>query len=102
MTVTAMSPTPTALEKLGQHMMEAAEHELRMELAPLIKEQLLCVHPNETWLTEEADFDIGTKGKRPWRMDLFYQHLRRKTQILMDNGKPVGGRYSLDGENRKP
>ena len=73
-----------------------------MELASLIKEQLLCVHPNETWLTEEADFDIGTKGKRPWRMDLFYQHLRRKTQILMDNGKPVGGRYSLDGENRKP
>ncbi|MGC6510170.1 MAG: cryptochrome/photolyase family protein [Myxococcota bacterium] len=84
------------------HMMEAAEYELRKELEPLIQEGVIRLHPNETWLTQEADFDAGTKGKRPWRMDLFYQYLRRKTNILMENGKPVGGKYSLDGENRKP
>ncbi|GAB4417170.1 MAG: cryptochrome/photolyase family protein [Bacteriovoracaceae bacterium] len=39
--------------------------------------------------------------KKPF-MKTFYESLRRSTKILMDkNGKPEGGRFSFDAENRK-
>ena len=34
-------------------------------------------------------------------MDRFYREVRRETGILMEDGKPVGGKYSFDTENRK-
>ncbi len=34
-------------------------------------------------------------------MDAFYRHVRRDTGILMENGKPAGGRFSFDTENRR-
>jgi deoxyribodipyrimidine photolyase-related protein len=33
-------------------------------------------------------------------MDAFYRHVRRETGILMEGGKPAGGKYSFDTENR--
>ena len=35
-------------------------------------------------------------------MDPFYRAMRRKTGYLMKSGKPVGGQWSYDSENRKP
>ena len=81
-------------------MMEAAERELRAELAPLVEDGRIEVLPHEGWLTTDEDFD--TLGAPPWRMDAFYRHVRRRTGILMEDGKPVGGRYSHDGDNRQP
>ena len=40
--------------------------------------------------------------KKPWKMDTIYRQLRNKYQILMAHGKPIGGKYSYDGDNRKP
>lgn len=35
------------------------------------------------------------------RMEFFYRALRKKHHVLMDtNGKPLGGRWNFDGENR--
>lgn len=34
-------------------------------------------------------------------MDKFYRHIRRETGILMESGKPVGGKFSFDPENRR-
>jgi len=34
-------------------------------------------------------------------MDAFYRHVRRKTDLLMEAGKPKGGKYSFDPENRE-
>ncbi len=43
----------------------------------------------------------GTNNK--YRHDLFYQWQRRRLNILMNpNGKPKGGRWSFDKDNRKP
>lgn len=84
-------------------MMEAAERELRVELSPLVDEGALRVLPHEGWLTTPEDFVEGTGESPPWRMDRFYRYVRRRTGILMDDrGKPVGGRFSFDGENREP
>ncbi len=80
-------------------MMDPAERELRAELAPLVDDGALEVLPHEGWLTTEADFD--TLGEPPWRMDVFYRRVRKRTGLLMEDGKPLGGRYSHDGDNRR-
>lgn len=84
----------------GVRMMEAAERELRDELQSLVDEGLLEVLPNATWITTDEDF--AKLGAPPWRMDVFYRGLRRRTGILMDGGKPVGGKFSHDHDNREP
>jgi len=41
-------------------------------------------------------------SKKPWKMDTIYRQLRMKHHILMDGDMPLGGKYSFDGDNRKP
>ena len=80
---------------------EPAEREVRAELAGLVADKRLRFVPHDGFLTTAADLDRGrtTEG---WRMDLFYQGVRQRTGILMTkDGKPVGGKYSFDAENRK-
>lgn len=85
-------------------MMEAAERELRVELQPLVDSGGLTVVPHQGWLSTPEDFVAGTGGlqKLPWKMEPFYQWMRKKTGILMDGGKPVGGRFNHDEDNRRP
>ncbi len=91
-----------AAEKGGLTCMEPAELELRNDLAPLVREGLLEVVPHEGWLTTTADFRASQKGSAPWRMDAFYRHVRRASGWLMDDdGKPRGGKFSFDAENRE-
>jgi deoxyribodipyrimidine photolyase-related protein len=82
-------------------MMEAAERELRVELQPLVDSGGIRVVPNETWATTEAQFQQAFAGKNAWRMDRFYREIRREMDVLMEEGKPVGGKFSFDSENRK-
>lgn len=40
-------------------------------------------------------------GKKRWFMANFYQFQRKRLDILMQNGEPVGGQWSFDEDNRK-
>ncbi len=82
-------------------MMEAAERELRHELAPLLSAGQLRVVPHTGWLTSAAEFQTFC-GAAPWRMDAFYRGARRARDILMEGTSPVGGKFSFDSENRQP
>ena len=77
-----------------------AEWELRNELAPLAEQGSLHLIPHEGWLTTPGQF--LAQGGPPWRMDQFYRTVRRDTGILMEHGKPMGGKYSHDADNRQP
>lgn len=79
--------------------MEPAERELRSEIEPLVRSGRLELIPHEGWLTSRKWFDIASRGA-VWRMNAFYRFVRRKTEILMDKGKPISGKYSFDKENR--
>ncbi|MCU0659885.1 MAG: cryptochrome/photolyase family protein, partial [Polyangiaceae bacterium] len=82
-------------------MMRPAERELRAELAPLVTSGDILEIPHEGWLTPPGA--LGKIPGPPWRMDAFYREARRSTGLLMDTrGKPEGGRFSFDGENRLP
>lgn len=88
-------------ERYPLEVMEPAERELRLDLAPLLADGRLRASPHEGWLSTPEDFRASQKGDPPWRMDAFYRHMRRRTGWLMEDGRPVGGRFSFDGENRK-
>jgi len=59
--------------------------------------------PGGHFLLTREEFFAWRKGRKTLRMDLFYRWFRKRTGwLLEDNGKPVGGKWSLDAENRKP
>lgn len=42
-------------------------------------------------------------GKKQWRMENFYRHMRRKHGVLLEpDGSPAGGSWNFDADNRKP
>lgn len=54
------------------------------------------------FLCSNKDFIQWAKDKKQLRMEYFYREMRKKHNILMDNGKPIGGKWNYDQENRKP
>ena len=55
------------------------------------------------FLATHAEFDAWAQGKKQLRMEFFYREMRRKYAILMQpDGKPSGGEWNYDKENRKP
>jgi deoxyribodipyrimidine photolyase-related protein len=82
--------------------MEPAERELRRDLAPLVAEGRIEIIAHEGWLSQREDFVASVGNAPPYRMDAFYRRLRARTGILMVDGKPEGGKFSFDAENRRP
>jgi len=82
--------------------MEPAEREMRIELAPLVRDGVLEIIPHDGWLTTRDEF-LRACPRAPYRMDAFYRRIRQTHDILMDgDGKPLGGRLSFDADNRRP
>ena len=88
--------------------MDPAEREMRLDVQDAIRRGIeLDVVPDATWLSTEEDFRrvYGSEGEGPVRkhhtMDRFYRYMREKTGYLMRGGKPEGGQFSFDAENRK-
>ncbi|HZG99362.1 MAG TPA: cryptochrome/photolyase family protein [Nocardioidaceae bacterium] len=94
-----------ALDKLGRPVQVheptswAAQHFVeRLHEAGTVEEML--VSPG--WATTRTDFANWAGDRRALRMDDFYRHQRKRLGLLMDGEQPVGGRWSLDAENREP
>lgn len=63
------------------------------------------VLPSRGFVTSEAGFAEWVRGRDPKSlvMDTFYRWVRQREQILLTRaGKPVGGRWSYDADNRQP
>lgn len=54
------------------------------------------------FLCSRAEFRAWASGRKQLRMEHFYRDMRQKTGLLMDDGKPAGGRWNYDADNRKP
>ncbi|MHC4262888.1 MAG: cryptochrome/photolyase family protein [Planctomycetota bacterium] len=93
---------PLAKELGGLSCMRPAERELRADLEPLIDTGALTIEAHEGWLTGPEDLQRSHPKGPPYRMDRFYAQVRKRTGVLMEaDGKPVGGKYSFDAENRQ-
>ena len=53
------------------------------------------------FLCSSAEFARWAQGRREFRLEHFYRHLRRTHDVLMEGDQPVGGRWNFDAENRK-
>jgi deoxyribodipyrimidine photolyase-related protein len=63
----------------------------------------IAILPSRGFVTSEDDFAAwadGTSGR--FVMEHHYEHVRRREGWLMDGDHPVGGRFSLDEDNRNP
>ncbi|MBA2517473.1 MAG: cryptochrome/photolyase family protein [Solirubrobacterales bacterium] len=59
--------------------------------------------PSRQFLTAPEDFAAWADGRRKLVMEDFYREQRRRFGLLLDErGKPEGGRWNLDKENRTP
>ncbi|UCC84195.1 MAG: cryptochrome/photolyase family protein [Gemmatimonadota bacterium] len=93
----------TAIAELGPlRVMEPAERELHADIEPLAASGSLEIIEHEGWLTNAQQFEASQRRGPRWRMDAFYRRVRRERGILMEDGKPVGGKFSFDAENRTP
>ncbi len=45
---------------------------------------------------------VTARGGRRLLLEDFYRDARRRLDVLMDAGEPVGGRWNFDAENREP
>ena len=54
------------------------------------------------FLCSHARFGEWAEGRRELVMEFFYREMRRETGLLMDGGKPEGGQWNYDKQNRKP
>lgn len=59
--------------------------------------------PDDRFIASIAEFAEWADGRDHLTMEWFYREMRRKTGLLMlPDGKPAGGRWNYDSENRKP
>jgi len=78
--------------------MEPASRTGTRTLAALDVEML----PNDHFLCHWTDFAAFAATRRRTTMEDFYRWRRTHTGWLMEEGGPVGGRYNLDADNRRP
>lgn len=57
---------------------------------------------DDRFVASHGEFESWAKGRKALRMEYFYRDMRRKTGLLMVDGKPVGGQWNFDHDNRKP
>jgi len=82
---------------------EANNFDERLALISLTKslESPLRIIPSSQFLCSREDFSELAQGKKRLLMENFYREMRRRTGLLMESdGKPSGGDWNYDAENR--
>ena len=95
---TALKPQKIILTEPGEwrvlQMMSQWESILAIPVEILEDDRFLCKH---------TAFSQWAAGKKQFRMEFFYREMRKKYHILMEpDGKPTGGEWNYDKENRHP
>ncbi len=60
------------------------------------------IRQNTGFLCTIEDFNDWAADRKQLRMEYFYREMRKKYNILMNDGEPIGGQWNYDSENRKP
>lgn len=86
----------------GVQVTEPGEWRVRQDMERWRKDLPVRVRilPDTRFICPLPDFYEWAAGRRELRMEWFYREMRRKTGLLMEDGKPVGGRWNFDAENR--
>ncbi len=82
---------------------EPGEYRLAQEFEDFARTQNIPVEirPDDRYLCSHAEFEAWAGGRRGLRMEFFYREMRERTGLLMDGGRPEGGQWNYDKDNRK-
>ena len=61
----------------------------------------LEIREDRHFLCSHAEFAAHAEGRKQLRMEFFYREMRQRHAVLMEEGKPAGGAWNFDSENRK-
>ena len=93
------SPAPA-----GLYVVDPCDTTLQRELETLARELSCELHLLESpqFLSVTTNHESFFKSRRHFSMTRFYAAQRKGLGILMEDGKPVGGKWSFDSQNRRP
>lgn len=57
---------------------------------------------DDRFICSTTEFATWAHDRKQLRMEYFYREMRRKTGLLMDRDRPIGGQWNFDHDNRKP
>ena len=61
----------------------------------------VTIHADSRFLASHEDFERWAKGRKQLRMEYFYREMRKRYELLLDaDGKPEGGQWNYDADNR--
>ena len=62
------------------------------------------VHPERGWFTSAQEFGewADARGNKRFLMEDWYRSVRRSHDVLMEDGRPSGGQWNFDADNRLP
>ena len=61
----------------------------------------LIIHPDTKFIDSIEDFSEWAKDKKSLVQEYYYRWLRKKYNLLMEDNKPLGGKWNFDKENQK-
>lgn len=61
----------------------------------------LEIRQDRHFFCTHEDFAQHAEGRKQLRMEYFYREMRRKTGVLVEGGKPTGGDWNYDSQNRQ-
>ncbi|MAR90702.1 MAG: cryptochrome/photolyase family protein [Pseudomonadales bacterium] len=105
---TLLQVTAAAVERHGPDSVvvtHCGEYRLHHQIISVWQNQLGCpveVLADTRFFADLEQFRDWAQGRKQLRMEYFYRELRQKTGLLMTaDGKPVGGQWNFDRDNRK-
>lgn len=84
------------------HLTDVTDDYLSQDLEKISQNQGIIFKTYDTpmFLCTELELKSYFSGKTKFSMASFYIYQREKLDVLIDHGKPLGGKYSFDTENR--
>ncbi len=83
---------------------QPGDHRVRAELRGALRGRdcALEILPDRHFVCSEEAFVEFAEGRKSLVMETFYRDMRRRHGILLESdGKPVGGQWNYDAENRE-
>jgi deoxyribodipyrimidine photolyase-related protein len=96
--IAAIKPSELIVTEPGEYRLLKTMQEWQAAL-----EIPVAILPDNRFLATHETFSLWAKGKKQLRMEFFYREMRKNFSILIEpDGKPTGGEWNYDKENRKP
>ncbi|EGF90971.1 FAD binding domain of DNA photolyase family protein [Asticcacaulis biprosthecium C19] len=96
--VKALSPDRVVVTEPGEWRLRESFEALRLALPVLFE-----ILPDTRFLCSHSEFNAWAEGRTTLRLEHFYRDMRRRTGLLLElDGKPSGGQWNFDKDNRKP